>query len=90
MALPRRSARTAEPRIVRDPRIVGGEPVVAGTRVPVRSIILAVQAGDPPGVIHRSFPTLPGGGLEAAVAYYADHREEVDRLIALGQPDDWS
>jgi uncharacterized protein (DUF433 family) len=32
--------------IVRDPVILGGEPIIRGPRVPVRSIVLSLQGHD--------------------------------------------
>lgn len=46
------------PLIVTDPDIVGGAPVFAGTRVPVRILFEHLEAGDTLDVFLRDFPTV--------------------------------
>ena len=80
------SASTAKAsRIVRDPRILGGEPVVAGTRTSVRSIVLAArEEGTIAGVL-TWYPHLSADDVADALAYYQRHQRhqgEVDRSIA--------
>lgn len=67
--------------IVRNPRVQGGEPVIRGTRVPVRSIVIASEeyAGDVGRVAH-SF-SVDIAAVQAALAYYAQHCDEIDRII---------
>jgi uncharacterized protein (DUF433 family) len=67
--------------IVRDPNICGGEPTVAGTRVPVRSIVIQWQYHNNIEQVRRAFPRLSIPAVQAALAYYAAHRDEIDRLI---------
>jgi uncharacterized protein (DUF433 family) len=64
--------------IVRDPTVLGGEPIVAGTRVPVRTIILMhlLHRGDTARVL-RSLPTLTAADVDSALGYFAAHRTEV-------------
>jgi uncharacterized protein (DUF433 family) len=67
--------------IVRDPTIQGGEPVIRGTRVPVRSIVLARDRyrGDLTRVA-RAF-TVDEAAVKAALAFYKTHKAEIDRII---------
>lgn len=44
--------------ITRDPEILGGEPVFAGTRVPVRSLFDHLEAGDSIGDFLEGFPSV--------------------------------
>ena len=68
-------------RVVRDPRIQGGEPTVRGTRTTVRSIVLAArEAGGLAGVL-SDFPHLSAEDVADALAYYERHRDEADALI---------
>jgi uncharacterized protein (DUF433 family) len=46
------------PRITTDPDALGGTPVFAGTRVPVRILFEHLEAGDPLDVFLRDFPTV--------------------------------
>jgi uncharacterized protein (DUF433 family) len=67
--------------IVRDPRIQGGEPTIRGTRVPVRSIVLARDGdGLDPAAIAAEFGLDPAA-VAAALAYYGAHKAEIDRSI---------
>lgn len=64
------------------PGIHGGEPVIRGTRVPVRSLILSLQedyAGDRHAVA-AAYRVSPAA-VEAALAYYEGHRAEIERSI---------
>ena len=68
--------------IVRDPRIQGGEPTIRGTRVPVRSIVLAHEryAGDRARVA-QAF-TVDEAAVAAALAFYEANKAEIDRIIS--------
>src|SRR3569832_2481540 len=46
------------PRIVRNPRILGGEPTVAGTRVSVRIIVVTYRQDGEIGLLLDAFPML--------------------------------
>jgi len=66
---------------MRNPRVLGGEPIVRGTRIPVRSIVLARREyGQPEGVLD-AYPQLTLANVLDALAYYEMHRAEIDRYI---------
>jgi uncharacterized protein (DUF433 family) len=44
--------------VVQDPEILGGEPVFAGTRVPVRSLFDHLEAGDSIEDFLEGFPSV--------------------------------
>jgi uncharacterized protein (DUF433 family) len=46
------------PRVISDPEILGGTPVFAGTRVPVRVLFEHLEAGDPLEVFLEDFPSV--------------------------------
>jgi len=62
--------------IVRDPQICGGEPVVRGTRVPVRTILASLAEGAWVEEILADFPTLQPEHIRAIVAFAAASAEE--------------
>jgi len=68
--------------IVRTPGIVGGEPRIAKTRIRVRDVVLArdSQAVTPEEIVATIYPHLSLAQVYAALAYYEDHRAEVDAL----------
>jgi uncharacterized protein (DUF433 family) len=69
-------------RIVTDPAVLLGKPIVRGTRVPVELIVGFVEAGQSPEEIVDDYPDLTIEDIEAAVAYAAEerHRTEVRTL----------
>ena len=68
-------------RIIRDPRIHGGEPVVRGTRVPVRAIVVAWSAEPDMDTMLDEYPRLTAADVNEALAYYEAHRNEMDERI---------
>jgi uncharacterized protein (DUF433 family) len=74
----------AEPEtqvIVRNPRVQGGEPVIRGTRVPVRSIVIASEEyGGDLARVARAY-SVDVAAVQAALAYYELHRTEIDEII---------
>lgn len=63
-------------RIVRDPRICGGEPVFKGTRVLLRTVLASLASGDTAEDILADFPTLRADDVWAAIAFAAASAEE--------------
>src|SRR5688572_3517666 len=55
------------PRIVRNPRVQGGEPVVRGTRVPVRAIVIAWQECRDAAVLLEAYPRLTQSDVAEAL-----------------------
>lgn len=63
------------------PGVVGGGPVMRGTRVPVRSIAVIHRLyGDIERVL-AAFPRVSRVAAEEALMYYEAHRAEIDRSI---------
>ena len=62
--------------IVRDPKICGGEPVVKGTRVTVRTILATLAEGATIEEILADFPTLTERDVRAVIAFAAASAEE--------------
>ena len=60
-----------------------GEPIIASTRIKVRMIALdRIVHGWDADEIQRHHPDLTLGQVHSALAYYFDHKEEMDRDIA--------
>jgi uncharacterized protein (DUF433 family) len=64
-----RLLRDAEARVVSDPDIRGGEPVVRGTRVPVYMLADLVKQGASTAELLADYPSLTEDGLSAALVY---------------------
>ncbi len=63
-------------RIVRDPNVCGGAPVVRGTRVTLRTILASLTEGASVDEILADFPTLTAEDLRAVIAFAAASAEE--------------
>ncbi len=70
--------------IVRDPRTCGGEAVIKGTRVTVRTILASLAEGATTEEILASFPTLKEEHVRAMIAYAAASAQE--DLPVAGMP----
>ena len=62
--------------IVRDPAICGGEPVIRGTRVTLRTILATLAEGVEEAEIIRNFPAITPADLRAVIAFAAAAAEE--------------
>jgi uncharacterized protein (DUF433 family) len=62
--------------ISRDPQICGGEPVIRGTRVTLRTVLATRAEGAGEAEILRSFPALTAEDVRAAIAFAATAAEE--------------
>ena len=68
--------------IVRDPEIRGGRPILAGTGVTVRSIVIWYQQGLTPEQIVDQLGHLSLAQVYAALAYYHANRDEIEADLA--------
>lgn len=80
---------TAHPYVVASPHLPGGEPVIRGTRTPVRAIVELWRQGIPPEEMPTHLPHLSLAQVFAALSYYAENQEEVNLYIEANRvPDD--
>lgn len=49
-----------------DPQVCGGEPVITGTRVPIRGLARQIELGEAPEVLREDYPFLPAEAFELA------------------------
>lgn len=68
--------------IVSRPDVLFGEPTVAGTRISVRTIVLARYMFGSTECVQEQLPTLTVPDIEAALDYYQSHRDEINTYIA--------
>lgn len=77
--------KTLDQHIEVTPGIAGGKPRLAGHRIAVQDIaIWHERLGRSPDEIAAEY-NLPLAAVYAALAYYFDHRAEIDQAIAEGQ-----
>lgn len=63
-------------RIVRDPRLVGGQPVFKGTRVTLKTVLASLAEGAIIDEVLKDFPTLSEDDVRAAIAFAAASAQE--------------
>jgi uncharacterized protein (DUF433 family) len=60
-----------------------GQAIVEGTRIGVHDVIALLQTGETvESVVANCFPTLTRAQVYECLAYYEDHRGEIDVLVA--------
>ena len=76
----------AMPRIVRTPGVCGGKPRIDGLRITVEHIAAwHEQMGRTPAEFVVTHPTVTLAQVHAALAYYYDHKHEIDADIEEGK-----
>jgi uncharacterized protein (DUF433 family) len=71
--------------VTRDPAVMGGMPVIKGTRIPVRTLLARLEGGDSMEMILEDYPYLDPETVEAA-ALYARANPPVAPPPAAGKP----
>ncbi len=72
---------TAHRYIVTDDDILGGEPIIADTRTPVRAIVELWRLGLTPDEIPQRLPHLTLSQVFDALSYYSDHQSDIQAYI---------
>ena len=67
--------------VTRDSRILSGEPIIKGTRTPVRSIVQMWRMYGSPEEIVRGLPHLTIAQVFDALSYYSDNQTEINEYI---------
>jgi len=69
--------------ITRQPGVRGGHAIIEGTRVGVHDVISLLQNGETvDSVVARCFLNITRAQVYECLAYYEDHRGEIDVLVA--------
>jgi len=72
--------------IVRTPGVCGGKPRIEGHRIKVEHIAVCHERrGMSPDEIVTSHPTITLAQVHAALAYYYDHKQEIDEDVEEGK-----
>ena len=69
----------------RDEAVMGGETVIRGTRIPLRTVLASLAEGNTPTEIVDAFPSLTEADVQAAIGFAADSARE-DIPIGLASP----
>jgi uncharacterized protein (DUF433 family) len=75
-------AQTSYRYIVKDADVRGGTAAVEGTRIGVHDVIGLLQNGETIDSLPNCFPQITRAQIYECLAYYEDHRGEIDLLIA--------
>ena len=67
--------------IIMDDQILNGEPIIKGTRTPVRAIVETWRLGISPEEISGHLPHLTLAQVFDALSYYSDHQSEINAYI---------
>jgi uncharacterized protein (DUF433 family) len=60
----------------------GGNTIVEGTRIGVHDVVGLIVNGSSVDDVVRSYPDLTRAQVYECLAYYEDHRAEIDSLVA--------
>lgn len=75
--------------IVSDEHILGGEPIIKGTRTPVRAVAEIWRLGTMPEQIPQHLPHLTLAQVLDALSYYSDHQAEINAYLGRNRiPDE--
>ena len=73
----------SESHIVRSADVRGGNARVEGSRIGVHDVIGLLQNGETiDTLVANCFPTLTKANVYECLAYYEDHKGEIDLLVA--------
>jgi uncharacterized protein (DUF433 family) len=72
---------TGHKYITSDPNILSGEPIIVGSRTPVRAIVELWRLGIDPEEIPNRLPHLTLSQVFDALSYYSDHQSEIATYI---------
>lgn len=87
MQAPLAGADIQHPYIERRAEVVGGEPIIVGTRIAVRVIAGWHRMGSTADEIVAMYPHLNHAQVYDALSYYYDHKGEIERLLAENEED---
>jgi uncharacterized protein (DUF433 family) len=80
---------TDHPHIVIAQGVASGEPIILGTRIMVRTIVEQYQLGNSIVTILWDYPQLSSAQVHDALAYYHDHKEDMDKLLNQATYEYW-
>jgi uncharacterized protein (DUF433 family) len=82
--------KVAHPYITKRENYCGWQPIIKGTKFPVRSVVAYVLCqGMTPEELVATFPHLTLAQVNDALSYYYDHKAEIDRDLAANTEEYW-
>ena len=68
--------------VVQTPGVRSGHPIVEGTRIGVHDVVAMIQTGASVDEVVASFPRLTRAQVYECLAYYEDHKDQLESLVA--------
>ncbi len=68
--------------VVQTPGIRSGHPIVEGTRIGVHDVVAMIKTGATVDEVVANFPRLTRAQVYECLAYYEDHKGQLDSLVA--------
>ena len=68
--------------LVRKEGVKGGNPIIEGTRIAVYDVIGLLANGETIDSVRVCFPEITKAQIYECLAYYEDHRAEIDYMVA--------
>jgi len=76
------STKLAYAHIVKEPGYCGGKAAIGATRIRVNNVVWLHKEGRSPQQSLETYPDLTLGQVHAALAYYYDHKDEIETELA--------
>jgi uncharacterized protein (DUF433 family) len=70
------------PHVTKTEDVCGGKARIEGTRIRVNNVVFLHKEGKDDAGIREAYPELTPAQIHAALAYYYDNREEIERELA--------
>jgi uncharacterized protein (DUF433 family) len=76
--------------VVQAPGVRSGHPIVEGTRIGVHDVVAMTKTGAPVDEVVASLPRLTRAQVYECLAYYEDHKDQLEPLVAaqIAHPDE--
>lgn len=82
-------ATTRTAHIVKAKGVCGGRPSIKGTRIAVSSVAFRHRRGESVDEMLEAWPHLVPAQIYDALAYYYDHKEDIDREVELSLDEEY-
>jgi len=82
------STESIHPYVIRDESVLGGEPVIRGTKTPVRAVVELWRQGIHPEEIPTHLPHITLAQVFDALSYYTEHQAEINHYIEINRVSD--
>ena len=68
--------------VVQTPGVRSGHPIVEGTRIGVHDVVAMIKTGASVDEVVASLPRLTRAQVYECLAYYEDHKDQLESLVA--------